>query len=33
MRDDTEKHEWKLIGADQTTEAAAVAAYKAVLAA
>lgn len=31
MRDDTEKHEWKLIGADQTTEAAAVAAYKAVL--
>lgn len=31
MRDDTAKHEWKLIGEDQTTEEAAVAAYKLVL--
>lgn len=31
MRDDTEKHRWKMIGAEQTTEAAAVAAYQAVL--
>lgn len=33
MRDDSAKHAWKMIGKDQTTEAAAVAAYKAVLAA
>lgn len=31
MRDDSANHAWKMIGADQTTEAAAVAAYKAVL--
>ena len=31
MRDDTANHEWKLIGEDQTTEEAAVAAYKLVL--
>lgn len=31
MRDDTAKHEWKMIGDDQTTEEAAVAAYKLVL--
>ena len=31
MRDDTAKHEWKMIGEDQTTEEAAVAAYKLVL--
>ena len=31
MRDDTANHEWKLIGDDQTTEEAAVAAYKLVL--
>ena len=28
MRDDTANHEWKMIGDDQTTEEAAVAAYK-----
>ena len=33
MRDDSANHAWKMIGDDQTTEAAAVAAYKAVLAA
>lgn len=32
MRDDTANHEWKMIGEDQTTEEAAVAAYKLVLA-
>ena len=31
MRDDTANHEWKMIGEDQTTEEAAVAAYKLVL--
>lgn len=31
MRDDSANHAWKMIGADQTTEAAAVAAYKAIL--
>lgn len=31
MRDDTAKHEWKMVGEDQTTEAEAVAAYKLVL--
>lgn len=31
MRDDTANHEWKMIGDDQTTEEAAVAAYKLVL--
>jgi phi13 family phage major tail protein len=31
MRDDSANHAWKMIGEDQTTEAAAVAAYKAVL--
>ena len=31
MRDDTANHEWKLVGEDQTTEEAAVAAYKLVL--
>lgn len=31
MRDDSTTHAWKLIGADQTTEDAAVAAYKAIL--
>lgn len=31
MRDDTAKHAWQLIGDDQTTEEAAVAAYKLVL--
>jgi len=31
MRDDSANHAWKMIGDDQTTEAAAVAAYKAVL--
>ena len=31
MRDDTEKHTWKLIGADQTTEEAAYAAIQAIL--
>lgn len=31
MRDDSATHEWMMIGADQTTEAAAVAAYKLVL--
>ena len=31
MRDDTATHEWKMIGEDQTTEEAAVAAYKLVL--
>lgn len=32
MRDDSSAHAWKLIGAAQTTEAAAVDAYKAILA-
>ena len=32
MRDDSTAHAWKLIGAAQTTEAAAVDAYKAILA-
>ena len=31
MRDDTAAHAWKMIGADQTTEEAAVAAYQAIL--
>lgn len=31
LRDDSSTETWKLIGADQTTEAAAVAAYKAIL--
>jgi phi13 family phage major tail protein len=31
LRDDSANHAWKMIGEDQTTEAAAVAAYKAVL--
>ena len=31
MRDDSEKHRWLRIGEEQTTEAAAVAAYQAVL--
>lgn len=31
MRDDSSAHAWKLIGESQTTEAAAVAAYKAIL--
>lgn len=31
LRDDSSAQAWKLIGADQTTEAAAVAAYKAIL--
>lgn len=31
FRDDSANHAWKMIGEDQTTEAAAVAAYKAVL--
>ena len=31
MRDDTTNHDWKLVGADQTTEEAAVAVLQALL--
>mgnify|MGYP001525817757 FL=1 len=31
MRDDTTNHDWKLVGADQPTEAAAEAVLKAIL--